>query len=448
MPTSPRGGAEEAHLVDLDGARAGAPRQHDLFAALAATRPTCKLQVAGGFRTADQVATVLDAGVARVVIGSLALTDPAAFAAMLDRFGPDRLTLALDVRLEDGAAMVATHGWEVGSGRTLRDVLGQFPAVRHLLVTDIARDGMLSGPNLDLMTADPRRLSRRSNCRPRAGSPTSPTSPRCAATGAARAIVGKAIWEDRFTVAEGVAMPAARIIPCLDVADGRVVKGVKFRDHRDVGDIVDHALRYRDEGADELVFYDITASADGRSLDPAWVRRVSAVIDIPFSVAGGIGDVDTAARCLAAGADKVSVNSPALARPDLIAELADAFGRQCVVARHRQPAQRERRLARQAIHRPPRRDRRHRAARRSPGRVEAAALGAGEIVLNCMDRDGVRGGYDLDQLARARRRGRRPGHRLGRRGNAGAFRRGLRRRAPAARSPPACSTTAASPSPT
>ena len=104
-----------------------------------------------------------------------------------------------------------------------------------------------------------------------------------------------------------------------------------FRDHRDVGDIVDHALRYRDEGADELVFYDITASADGRSVDPAWVRRVSAVIDIPFCVAGGIGDVATAARCLSAGADKVSVNSPALARPELIAELAEAFGRQCVV---------------------------------------------------------------------------------------------------------------------
>jgi cyclase len=192
-------------------------------------------------------------------------------------------------------------------------------------------------------------------------------------------------------------MPAARIIPCLDVRDGRVVKGVRFADHRDVGDIVEHALRYRDEGADELVFYDITASVDRRSVDPAWIRRVSAVIDIPFSVAGGIGDVATAARCLGAGADKVSVNSPALARPELIAELAEAFGRQCVVigidsltgpdgAWH----------VKQFTGRP---DATIDAGRETIGWArEAVALGAGEIVLNCMDRDGVRQGYDLDQL--------------------------------------------------
>ena len=193
-------------------------------------------------------------------------------------------------------------------------------------------------------------------------------------------------------------MPAVRIIPCLDVAGGRVVKGVQFKDHRDIGDIVDHALRYRDEGADELVFYDITASADGRSIDPAWVRRVSAVIDIPFSVAGGIGDVDTAARCLAAGADKVSINSPALSRPDLIADLAAAFGRQCVVLGidSLRSAAGDWRV-KQFTGRP---DSTADAGRETIAwAVEASRLGAGEIVLNCMDRDGVRGGYDLDQLS-------------------------------------------------
>ncbi|CAA9499709.1 MAG: Imidazole glycerol phosphate synthase cyclase subunit HisF [uncultured Sphingomonas sp.] len=193
-------------------------------------------------------------------------------------------------------------------------------------------------------------------------------------------------------------MPAARIIPCLDVAEGRVVKGVRFRDHRDVGDIVDHALRYRDEGADELVFYDITASPDGRSVDTAWVRRVSAVIDIPFSVAGGIRDVDTAARCLGAGADKISVNSPALERPELIAELAEAFGRQCVVLGIDSRRGPEGRLTVKQYSGNP-------DATRDTGRetlpwaVEATRLGAGEIVLNCIDQDGVRQGYDLPQLA-------------------------------------------------
>ncbi|MBP7547692.1 MAG: imidazole glycerol phosphate synthase subunit HisF, partial [Corallincola sp.] len=126
-------------------------------------------------------------------------------------------------------------------------------------------------------------------------------------------------------------MLARRIIPCLDVRDGVVVKGVQFRNHEVMGDIVPMAQRYAEAGADELVFYDITASSDARVVDKSWVSRVAAVIDIPFCVAGGIKSVDDARRILENGADKVSVNSPALARPELIEELEAAFGRQCVV---------------------------------------------------------------------------------------------------------------------
>ncbi len=198
-----KGGAEEAHLVDLDGARGGAPRQHDLFATLA-RKTKLKLQVAGGFRTPAHVAAALDAGVERVVIGSLALTDPDAFAEMLERFGPDRMTLALDVRLEAGAAMVATHGWEVGSGRMLDDVLSGFPAVRHLLVTDIALDGMLAGPNVFLMT-DILDKFPSVELQASGGVATLDDLTALGVTGAKRAIVGKAIWERKFTVAEGVA---------------------------------------------------------------------------------------------------------------------------------------------------------------------------------------------------------------------------------------------------
>lgn len=196
------GGAAEAHLVDLDGARAREPRQHDLFVELARTS-NLALQVAGGFRTLEQVARVLDAGVARVVIGSLALDDPDSFAAMLATFGPDRLTLALDVRVEDGQPMVATHGWLSGSGRLLDAVMGDFPQVGHLLVTDIARDGMLEGPNVALMrsiaaTYPAVQLQASGGVADLADLDTLRT------TGAARAIVGKAIWEQRFTVAQGV----------------------------------------------------------------------------------------------------------------------------------------------------------------------------------------------------------------------------------------------------
>ena len=196
-------GAVEAHIVDLDGARAGAPRQHDLLKTLAAGS-ALKLQVAGGFRDAEQVAAVLGAGVERVVIGSLAVNDPEAFRGLLDRFGPNRLTLALDVRVESGEALVATHGWEVGSGRTLGQVLGQFPTVRHLLVTDIARDGMLSGPNLDLMRTIMAAFPA-SELQASGGVADLPDLAALHGAGAARAIVGKAIWEGCFSVAEGIA---------------------------------------------------------------------------------------------------------------------------------------------------------------------------------------------------------------------------------------------------
>lgn len=126
-------------------------------------------------------------------------------------------------------------------------------------------------------------------------------------------------------------MLAKRIIPCLDVRDGQVVKGVQFRNHEIIGDIVPLAKRYAEEGADELVFYDITASSDGRVVDKSWVARVAEVIDIPFCVAGGIKSAQDAARILEFGADKVSINSPALANPQLITDLADRFGVQCIV---------------------------------------------------------------------------------------------------------------------
>jgi cyclase len=126
-------------------------------------------------------------------------------------------------------------------------------------------------------------------------------------------------------------MPSRRIIPCLDVKDGVVVKGVRFRGHEVVGGVLELARKYRDQGADELVFYDITASAEGRTVDKSWVQDIARFLDIPFCVAGGIRSRDDARALLNAGADKVSINSPALENPELISDLAREFGVQCVV---------------------------------------------------------------------------------------------------------------------
>ena len=195
---------------------------------------------------------------------------------------------------------------------------------------------------------------------------------------------------------------ARRIIPCLDVRDGQVVKGVQFRNHRVMGDIIELAARYRDEGADELVFYDITASPQGRSVDIDWVRRVSETIDIPFCVAGGIRSVENAGRVLEQGADKISINTPALENPGLIDELVKAFGSQCVVIGVDSIADNGEYTVRSHTGTPD--------DMRDPGKktldwlAEVVNRGAGEIVLNCMSSDGTRAGYDITQLNAARSR--------------------------------------------
>ena len=197
-------------------------------------------------------------------------------------------------------------------------------------------------------------------------------------------------------------MLAKRIIPCLDVKDGVVVKGVKFRNHQVLGGILELAKRYRDEGADELVFYDITASVEGRSVSKDWVKQTARELDIPFCVAGGIRSLKDAGEVLNAGADKISINSPALERPELITELAKAFGSQAVVVgvdSNRALVNNDY-IVYQYTGSP--------EHMRSSQRLtlnwlrEAQERGAGEIVLNCMGRDGVGTGYDIAQLRLAR----------------------------------------------
>jgi phosphoribosylformimino-5-aminoimidazole carboxamide ribotide isomerase len=194
-------GAQWAHVVDLDGARSGAPRQHDLIAALAAGAPL-KVQAAGGFREAAQVARMLDAGVGRVVIGSLAVLEPGRARALIDRFGADRITLALDVSIVRGEPLVATAGWTESSERTLWEVAEDFPEARHLLVTDISRDGMLSGPNFALLDEAVERLPHL-DIQASGGISSLDDLKRLKTAGA---IVGKALWEGRIVLEEAIGL--------------------------------------------------------------------------------------------------------------------------------------------------------------------------------------------------------------------------------------------------
>ena len=175
---------------------------------------------------------------------------------------------------------------------------------------------------------------------------------------------------------------------------------MRFRDHVIVGDILELARRYRDEGADELVFYDITASPDGRSVDRSWVRRVAQILDIPFCVAGGIRSVADAEQVLGEGAEKISINSPALADPELISRLSGRFGAQCVVVGIDSQTVDGTYQVYQYTGDP---NRSRNTARRTLDWVrEVQERGAGEIVLNCMASDGVRKGYDIAQLTAVR----------------------------------------------
>lgn len=186
-------------------------------------------------------------------------------------------------------------------------------------------------------------------------------------------------------------MLAKRIIPCLDVKDGRVVKGVRFVDLRDAGDPVELAALYDREGADELVFLDISASAEGRATMVDVVRRTAEEVTIPFTVGGGIASVDDMKRLLRAGADKIAVNTAAVLRPDLIAEGAARFGSQCIVvaidARFN-PAWGEWEVYTHGGRRPT-------GLRALDWAREAERLGAGEILLTSMDADGTKDGFDL-----------------------------------------------------
>ena len=197
-------------------------------------------------------------------------------------------------------------------------------------------------------------------------------------------------------------MLAKRIIPCLDVKDGVVVKGVKFRGHEVMGEIVPLARRYAEEGADELVFYDITASSDGRVVDKSWISRVAEASDIPFCVAGGIRSIEDAGRLLAFGADKISVNSPALADPTLISRLAERFGVQCVVVGI--DSWHDEKSGEYWVNQYTGDEKKTRVTqwRTLDWVEEVQRRGAGEIVLNMMNQDGVRQGYDLTQLSAVR----------------------------------------------
>jgi len=389
-----RAGVPRVHVVDLDAAL-GEPPQRELVARMAAV--ATKIQLGGGLRDREAVDWALAAGVDRVVIGSLVARDVEAFRALaIER--PGRLVPALDVARGE----VRIAGWKEGSPHALGEICGRLrgapcPAV---LVTDVERDGMMTGPNLDLA----RRVGRATGIPALVSGGVHALADLAAARTVPEVggvIVGRALYEGAFTVEEalavcGISGLARRVIPCLDVRAGRVVKGVRFRDLVDQGDPAEAALRYAGQGADEIIFLDVTAAPEERDTDVEWVRRTAEQVFIPLTVGGGVRREGDARRLLRSGADKVGINSAAVERPELVSELARRFGSQCVVlsvdARRNDPA-----VAGWEV---VTRGGRHPTGRDALAWIrEGVERGAGEVLLTSIDRDGTQGGYDLDLLA-------------------------------------------------
>ena len=299
-----------------------------------------RVQTGGGIRSEDDVAAVLDLGVARVVMGTAALADPP-LATRCARRWPARVAVGLDyVVRPDGVAEARAHGWEEGSGRTVPELLALWSdePIGAVVATAIARDGMLGGSDLAGLRAL-LELAASERALPVIASggvgtlddlrdlaalvPSDEAGRRDRRQGPGRGAFQRE--------GGGGRMRSVRLIPCLDVTDGRVVKGVRFVDLTDEGDPVELAARYDAEGADELTFLDITASSDGRDTMVSVVARTAEQVFIPLTVGGGVRETEDARRLLRAGADKVAVNTAAVERPTLVRDIADEFGTQCAV---------------------------------------------------------------------------------------------------------------------
>jgi len=375
------------HVVDLEGARSGSFTLDALVAELA-TR--YEIQVGGGIRSAADAARAVAAGASRVVVGTMAVRDPLELRRAIERVGASRIVVALD--LLDGEIRVA--GWQSAHPGDLDAVLRDLESagIEEILVTDVSRDGAMTGPAFDLY----RDLASRTPMRILASGGVSRLDDvTMLARGAAAAgvIVGRALQDRVFSYADAAEAVTkrplpARIIPCLDVRGGRVVKGVRFQSIRDAGDVVECVRRYEAEGADEIVMLDISATAEEREASLETVRRVADQLFIPLTVGGGVQSVDDFRRLLRAGADRVAMNSAAVADPSLVERCAGEFGVQAVV------------VACDAKRRETDWEVMTRAGSKATGidavtwSCRAAELGAGEILLTSIDRDGTQSGFD------------------------------------------------------
>ncbi len=398
-----KAGAKYLHVVDLDGARKGVPSNADVIKKLVKEVPV-PVQVGGGIRKIEDARAYLDAGAERIIISTSAVKDIGLVWELLGEYGPDRIVVSVDAK----NGLVATGGWEDLSAGSPAELLSKLSevGVTTIIYTNIASDGTLSGPDyqsIEKILAEPFRVI------VAGGITTIKDLEKLREMGAYGAIIGKAVYEKTIDIAETAAIPSPlfarnlakrahaptkRVIACMDIADGRVVKGTHFKNLKDAGDPVELGKKYSDEGIDELVFLDINATVENRKTLYELASRVAKNINIPFTVGGGVRGLADIKALLNAGADKVSIGSSAITNPNLVNEASAAYGAQCIVISV-DPKKNGAGKWELFI----------RGGRDATG-VDAIEFcrdmekrGAGELLVNSLDKDGTRSGYDIELLS-------------------------------------------------
>ncbi len=377
-------GAKYLHVVDLDGAKEGRTVNRELILDLAQS-VNVPVQVGGGMRNYEDAASYLNAGIGRVILSTIALEDSDLLSNLVSEFGANRIVVSLDLK----GGQIATKGWLEVSNKCLDQILDDLEniGIRTLIVTDIDRDGTLEGANSKVLE----QFLGRGFEIISAGGVASENDVQCLKkVGVGAAICGKAIYEGRVSFKKNNL--SKRVIACMDVDGGRVVKGVNFKSLRDAGDPVDLGKIYSESGADELVYLDISATVENRKNLIELVEKVARQVFIPFTVGGGVNCVEDIRDLLQAGADKVSLGSAAVLNPDLVREASQRFGAQCVVISldcKRVDDGWELFI---------------KGGREATGidaiqfATRMEELGAGELLVNSLDKDGTKEGYDLELL--------------------------------------------------
>jgi len=385
-------GAQLLHIVDLDGAKSGSPINREVIFDIARSI-NIPVQAGGGIRSIVQAKSYLEAGIKKIILSTAVIENPTLLRRLIKKFGNSRIVVSVDIK--DGKT--ATHGWLKTYKKTIPDMISILKkiGVVNTIVTDVSKDGLLKGPNFALTQQF---INHGFNTVGAGGISSLSDIEEYNKRGAFGVIVGKAFYEGKLDLKKAQKIAAyknnltKRIIPCLDVKNGRVVKGTHFKNLRDAGDAVTMAKRYSECGADELIFLDIAATLENRKTLLGLVRAIAKEINIPFTVGGGIAGINDIRELLKAGTDKVSIGSMAVKNPAFVKKAVEYFGSQCIVI----SVDAKKQNSGWEIY--------------IKGGTEATSLdavkfskqmemlGAGELLVNSIDRDGTKKGFDLALL--------------------------------------------------